>query len=839
MSDNDFTSGHPWGLGDPDTDSATEAAAPPAPQAHQDDLPDDLADLSTIEAQSASTIPGPLEESLSEAHPSNAAVDADLEFAPEAPSEDPIIPDESKGDQDLDLGDLGGFADFEGFSDSAETQASDTAESSDLVEGESGDLSALEIDPDQVGSAGASETDDSPVPSRRRLNPLLAASGLFGSSPTVPPRAMATGDDSSPVDAPDASETEPSSDAASSEEPLPAPPEIAGEGLEGAFGDLAADTSIDIPGLGASDAIFEDLPAPLEDISSSFGDLSAVDVPDIAAIQFDEGSVDFGSIELTGDADSLDDQGPIDMAFEDVESIEAELAETLQALGDQTADSITLDPSDVPTGDAHDFFPEFMTSIDAPVDDVAVEIEMAGMPANGPEMTTDPDVETHLNLDVPVDDEAEDEPESAPGDATLDISSDFAEPDFSTHTSPPSVYHELESLGDGETSETPESPESIFGAVLGGAPEGPDDPFAAIFGSGEAAIAAVAAAAAAIETEQPVRFTPGDSPTVDDLPDFLVDDEPHAEIGPSVAAPAESADDSPVESPAEVSSEVSDEVSAEDTDTDTSGEATEPAADADNGETRAGEAKDSEYVAVLTNEDNGADGVDAPQPDGETQADPGSVEINDDASPIPPLPPMQATTPSFDPDPFSSGHDSDLTKVDADDLKSTGDDPAAAVEAMFPSDVPMDFSPQTGAESNSPISTNPPAIVGTTTTGVSEKKPIPEDWGTRSDEAYEGWVQDDEGVETWRMIVTNLPTVSGYDIDEFLGLAVADSMVASHDVETVAIGRRAAIDALTEDGVLRGAHAIVAVAHAIQPVGDQILVTVSGTAVTLKPITAR
>jgi uncharacterized protein YbjQ (UPF0145 family) len=55
----------------------------------------------------------------------------------------------------------------------------------------------------------------------------------------------------------------------------------------------------------------------------------------------------------------------------------------------------------------------------------------------------------------------------------------------------------------------------------------------------------------------------------------------------------------------------------------------------------------------------------------------------------------------------------------------------------------------------------------------------------------------------------------------------------------VASGRRAAIDALTEDGVLRGAHAIVAVTHAIQPVGDQILVTVSGTAVTLKPITSR
>ncbi len=835
MSDNDFTSGDPWGLGDPETDSATEAVASPAPQALPDELPVDLANLSTIEAQSVSTMPGPLEDSLSDAHPSNATVDADREFAPQAPSEDPVIPDESKGDQDLDLGDLAGFTDFEGFSDSAENQASDAEASSDLLESELGDLSALEIGSDQVGSGGASETDDSPIPSRRRLNPLLAASGLFGSSPTVPPLAVTTGEDPSPVDAPDASETEPLSDAASSEEPPSVSPEIAGDGLEGAFGDLAVGPSIDIPGLGANDAIFEDLPEPLEDISSSFSDLSAGDVPDIAAIQFDEGSVDFGSIELTGNADILDDDDPFDLAFEDVESIETELAETLQALGDQTADSITLDPTDVPTGDAHDFFPEFMSSIEAPVDDVAVEIEMAGMSDDDQEITADPDIEPHPALEHPIDGEAEGGPESASVDATSDVSSDFAEPDFSTHTSPPSVYHELESLGDDETNETTASPESIFGAVLGGAPDGPDDPFAAIFGSGEAAIAAVAAAAAAIETEQPVRFTPGESPTVDDLPDFLVDDEPVVETGSSVAAPAESPDDSTIESP--------DDASHEDANTDTSDEATDSTADADNGDTRADEPEDSEHVAVLTNAGNGADGLEAPGPDDETPADPGFVGVNDAASPIPPLPPMQATTPSFDPDPFSSGRDSSFTKVDADDLEASGsrppDDPATAVEAMFPSDVPMDFSPQTDAESSSPISTNPPAIVGTTTTGVSEKRPIPEDWGTRSDEAYEGWVQDDEGVETWRMIVTNLPTVSGYDIDEFLGLAVADSMVASHDVEAVAIGRRAAIDALTEDGVLRGAHAIVAVAHAIQPVGDQILVTVSGTAVTLKPITAR
>lgn len=801
MSDNDFTSGDPWGLDDPDTDSAIEAAAPPAAQTLPDDLPLDLADLSTIEAQSVPIIPGPLEESLSDAHPSTTAVDPDMEFAPEAPPEDPVVVDESESDQDLDLGDLGGFADFEGFSDSAQAQESDTEKFSDLVEDALGDLSSLEIDSDQIGSKDASDTDDSPVPSRRRLNPLLAASGLFGSASTVPPLAMTAGDGSTPVDAPDALETEPSSDAASSEQPPPDYPEIVGEGLEGAFGDLSAAASIDIPGLSGNDAILEDLPAPLEEISSSFGDLSAVDMPDIAAIQFDEGSVDFGSIELNANADTLDDQGPIDTAFEDVESMEVELAETLQALGDQTADSITLAPADMPTGDAHDFFPEFMSSIEAPIDHVAAAIEMAGMPGDDPEITSDPD--------------------------------------FSTNTSPPSVYHELENLGDGETSEAPESPESIFGAVLGGAPDGPDDPFAAIFGAGEAAIAAVAAAASAIETEQPVMFTPGDSPTVDDLPDFLVDDEPPAQMSPSVAAPVDSADDSPVESSDEVSSEVSDGY----TDPDTLNEATEPAAGADNAESGADDAEESDYLAVLTSEDSDADRVNAPELDDQTQSEPGFVEINDDASAIPALPPMPTTTPGFDPDPFSSARDSDLTKVDADDLESTGsrppDDPAAAVEAMFPSDVPMDLSPQSGAESNSPISTNPPAIVGTTTTGVSEKKPIPEDWGTRSDEAYEGWVQDDEGVETWRMIVTNLPTVSGYDIDEFLGLAVADSMVASHDVETVAIGRRAAFDALTEDGVLRGAHAIVAVAHAIQPVGDQILVTVSGTAVTLKPITAR
>jgi uncharacterized protein YbjQ (UPF0145 family) len=289
-------------------------------------------------------------------------------------------------------------------------------------------------------------------------------------------------------------------------------------------------------------------------------------------------------------------------------------------------------------------------------------------------------------------------------------------------------------------------------------------------------------------------FTPADSPTVDDLPDFLVDDEPVAEITlPIESSTVESTDDY--------------------TDTVTSDEATEPtAADADDIEegTRGGDAEDSDSKGALSGEDNETDLVDAPESIDEAGADPGFVEIDDEAGPIPPLPPMQTTTPSFDADPF---------KVDADDLRS--------VES------------RSLEESASPVFSNPSPIVGTIATGVSEKKPIPEDWGTRSDEAYEGWVQDDQGVETWRMIVTNLSTVAGYDIDEFLGLAVADSMVSSHDVQAVASGRRAAIDALTEDGVLRGAHAIVAVTHAIQPVGDQILVTVSGTAVTLKPITSR
>lgn len=836
MSDNDFTSGDPWGLSSTGTEEAPPAP-PPVPNPVSDELPEDLADLSTIAdpdvAELGTDIDGVLEESLTSLSNDDDSHDADASVI------EPLDAEVADTAGDLDLGDFGNFSDLASDGDLGPLEISDLADdlevdadsSTDLTVDALADLSSLSADFTEA-TANDEPAQEKPSPSAGRpLNPLLAASGLFGGSPSLPPLK-----DSEP----DPADTDLSFDTVADNDD--------------------SDLSIQV---GEGDIDFDAIEL------SAQPDLADFDLPDVGMDGVDMNDVDMDGVDI----DTVEIDAPAD--------IEAELADTLNALGDQPAHAITFSSDGSPSHTKDDHDPSVFDGDTAPIEEVTEE-EVTEEEATAEAENFYPEFMSLGDTD---------ESAKADADKVEPVEIGFGDTDFTTQNPPPAVYHELENLGNVDDTEATEMADSEadesaseFGAIFGGSTPVEDDPFGAVFGSGDAAIDAVTAAASSIETtHQTGPVERADNPTVDDLPDFLIDDDTtdddstdsstdgaaslnatelgngsgdestdestHESIDELVAEPVDSVDDESGETPSSWLGFGDSEAAATGVDDDDDEEAIDddladdgldagdvaPAFTA--GEMIADvEVEGSLDEASVDTNNVEDDGVEEDNVE-ENSVDEGSVNEDLSESSIDPLPPMRDVNPTaFDADPFANPAVADLMKVDAADLDAgppAFDVPVLAAVADSADEEPSpDFASTDSASLSGP---GHAPIIGTVATGVIEKKPIPEDWGTRSDDAYEGWVQDDSGVETWRMIITNLPTVAGYDIDEFLGLAVADSLIVSHDVEAVASGRRAAIDALTEDGVLRGAHAIVAVTHAVQSMGNQMLVTVSGTAVTLKP----
>ena len=114
----------------------------------------------------------------------------------------------------------------------------------------------------------------------------------------------------------------------------------------------------------------------------------------------------------------------------------------------------------------------------------------------------------------------------------------------------------------------------------------------------------------------------------------------------------------------------------------------------------------------------------------------------------------------------------------------------------------------------------------------------PVEWGVRYREAHQGWVEDEEGRSTWRPIVTSGESVAGWDIDIYLGLVSGDISIDPAATEAVAsevsIAREGAARRMLDEGLARGAHAIVGVTFSIEDVAGVVLVGASGVAVTLR-----
>ena len=114
----------------------------------------------------------------------------------------------------------------------------------------------------------------------------------------------------------------------------------------------------------------------------------------------------------------------------------------------------------------------------------------------------------------------------------------------------------------------------------------------------------------------------------------------------------------------------------------------------------------------------------------------------------------------------------------------------------------------------------------------------PVEWGVRYREAHQGWVEDGEGRSTWRPIVTSGESVAGWDIDIYLGLVSGDISIDRPSpgavASEVAAAREGAVRRMLDEGLARGAHAIVGVTFTLEDVAGVVLVGASGVAVTLR-----
>lgn len=117
-------------------------------------------------------------------------------------------------------------------------------------------------------------------------------------------------------------------------------------------------------------------------------------------------------------------------------------------------------------------------------------------------------------------------------------------------------------------------------------------------------------------------------------------------------------------------------------------------------------------------------------------------------------------------------------------------------------------------------------------------------------QSVQGWVKGPDGNPEWRPIVTTTTEVPNWAVDVNLGMVTGESACA---VETRGLGslvssergkdalrhvlakdRRVAEEAMVDEAVARGAHAVIGVKLDYTYLGECLIVTSTGTAVTLR-----
>lgn len=113
-------------------------------------------------------------------------------------------------------------------------------------------------------------------------------------------------------------------------------------------------------------------------------------------------------------------------------------------------------------------------------------------------------------------------------------------------------------------------------------------------------------------------------------------------------------------------------------------------------------------------------------------------------------------------------------------------------------------------------------------------------WGAEWQRSAQGWVTGADGRAVWRPVVATTPELANWDVHTYLGVVTAEVAVEAPGGDlrqvgaTLAKGRQVGVEGLVEEAVERGAHAVVGVTMQYTPIGSRMLITMSGTAVTLQ-----
>ena len=113
-------------------------------------------------------------------------------------------------------------------------------------------------------------------------------------------------------------------------------------------------------------------------------------------------------------------------------------------------------------------------------------------------------------------------------------------------------------------------------------------------------------------------------------------------------------------------------------------------------------------------------------------------------------------------------------------------------------------------------------------------------WGSNWRDSAQGWVPDHYGAAMWRPVVATTEDLAVWDVRTYLGIVTAEVAVEAHGGDFKQLGatltraREMGTEGLVEEAIARGAHAVIGVDMTYTAIGGRLLITVTGTAVTLK-----
>jgi uncharacterized protein YbjQ (UPF0145 family) len=110
---------------------------------------------------------------------------------------------------------------------------------------------------------------------------------------------------------------------------------------------------------------------------------------------------------------------------------------------------------------------------------------------------------------------------------------------------------------------------------------------------------------------------------------------------------------------------------------------------------------------------------------------------------------------------------------------------------------------------------------------------------TEAPPGAQGWTLGEGGLFVWRTVVTTSERVAGFEIASHLGPCSGDVAVASagDGLESrIGLARERATQLMVDHACAKGAHAVIRVDYQVTSIGLSTVVTATGTAVTLTPI---